>query len=81
MDRGAWQATVNGIAEWDMTEHMGNTPPHCFGWEWTRKVSSHLKILPFYFLWTKLNTCFWQQGFSFQRLPSLRASKFHGNPQ
>ena len=27
MDRGAWQATVNGIAEWDMTEHMGNTPP------------------------------------------------------
>ena len=31
MDRGAWQATVSGIAEWDMTEHMGNTPPIASG--------------------------------------------------
>ena len=23
MDRGAWQATVHGVAELDMTEHIG----------------------------------------------------------
>ena len=25
MDRGAWQATVHGVAELDMTEHTHNT--------------------------------------------------------
>ena len=25
MDRGAWQATVHGVAELDMTEHARNT--------------------------------------------------------
>ena len=42
---------------------------------------SQLKILSFCFHWTELNTCFWQHGFSFQCLTSLRVSKFHGNPQ
>ena len=25
MSRGAWQATVHGVAEWDMTEHTHTT--------------------------------------------------------
>ena len=82
MDRGAWRATVNGITKsgtWLST--CAHPSLHCLGWEWTRKASSQLKILSFYFHWTELNICFWQQGFSFQCLTSLRVSKFHGNPQ
>ena len=44
MDRGTWQTTVQGIAEWDTTEHTRNF--HLSYWEDFNNVSKTLPILP-----------------------------------
>ena len=45
MDRGAWQATVHGVTELDMTEQVTFTFLHCSSFKWDSRQTLSLGVM------------------------------------